>query len=150
MYDRPRLETRAVLFVPNFLHKIFMTDYTTTMRSLLDVFFESMQKRRLIDQQINVYMAWIEKHHGWNMMADKKWLEMFVEHAKVNDVDDITTPHFEDFIALIDRTFQTVWACKEARMAVLRFMRYYEARTKSFTKHPRRVVSDKLFTKSLG
>ena len=120
-----------------------------TMHSFLDVFFESLQKHRLIDQQIHVYIAWIEKHHGWNMMADKKWLEMFVEYAKVRDVEDITTKHVNDFMYMVVKTYHTVWAEKEARMSLLRFMRYYEARTKSFTKFPRRVILNQLSTDSL-
>ena len=113
-----------------------------TMRSLLDVFFESLQKRRLIDQQINVYMAWIEKHHGWNMLSDKKWLDMFAEQQCIRDVDEIKRNHFDGFMETVGNIYQTRWARKEARMAILRFVRFYEARTKSFTKSPRRGVSE--------
>ena len=112
--------------------------YTMTMRSLADILFASLQKRRLIDQQIHVYISWVRRHHGWAMLDDEQWIVTFINHSGIEDVDDATGAHFDDFMTTIRKEHNGQVAHKRARLAVKRFLRYYEARTRSFTTWPRR------------
>ena len=110
-----------------------------TMFKLGDLFFRKMS---LIDQQIEVYSMWTLRHHGWCLDSDQGWLRLFVASENLTDIEDATEESFSHFLKIVEQNYPSEWAQKDARLAVLRFMRFYKARTRSFTKNPRRVVSE--------
>lgn len=110
------------------------------MGKLSDLFFA---RKKLIDEQVDVYSAWTVRHHGWCLNSDQAWIRMFINTQGITDVEDSSSQSLEAFLRLVDERYQSKWAVDDARVSVLRFMRYYEARTKAFTKFPRRAPNEK-------
>ena len=151
--SRPSVQKQAGGFVYAHTLCIFYFLYITimAMQRIVDLFFKSLQKNRLIEQQIAVYMSWIRRHHGWQMNSDENWINMFVEYTECENVEDISKESFVRFLDMIHETYPNDWAYRDAKFAILKFKRYYEARTRSFTLKPRRgvlVESEELCTES--
>jgi hypothetical protein len=82
---------------------------------------------------------WTVRHRGWCLDTDQAWLRMFAQTEDLKDVGDANEESVNHFLIVVGEKYSGDWAVHDARMAVVRFMRFYEARTRSFTKSPRRV-----------
>jgi len=97
-------------------------------------------EQKLIDQQIFVYLAWLERHKGWRLYGEEECIEKFVEYAKVEDVDDITSEMVNLFLLTAKEEGGGDYIYRHAKTAIYRFLRFYQARTKGFTSNPRSVI----------
>lgn len=99
---------------------------------------------KLIDSQIEVYLAWARKNQRWDLSSDQEWLELFVELTELDDVLDVTEASMEVYEAYISKRYgsSSYMECA-SKKAVFRFIRFYNARTKSFTNRPKYALMTK-------
>lgn len=98
---------------------------------------------KLIDSQIEVYLAWARKNQRWDLNGDQDWLELFVEVTQLEDILDVRPASMEIYEIYIDTRYGSTYMADASKKAVFRFIRFYNARTKSFTNRPRYALMTK-------
>lgn len=111
------------------------TEMLTLIRSWIN-----SPKQSLVEYQIVVYLAWIRRHHRWDILSDEEWIRMFVTSTKIDDIHDATEKDLLRFFETVRTSSHTDLYPNAGKRAVGRFMRFYRARTKSFTERPRYVA----------
>lgn len=98
---------------------------------------------RLINSQIEVYLAWARKNQRWDLCSDLEWLELFAELTELEDILDVTEASMEVYEAYISKRYGSSYMECASKKAVFRFIRFYNARTKSFTNRPKYALMTK-------
>lgn len=78
-------------------------------------------------------------------MGEEVWLSRFIKDQKIEDVSHVTMDHVADFFVKIEPEFNTKHQFDHAKTAILRFIRFYQARTRAFTARPRCVALSESF-----
>lgn len=112
------------------------------MKKVMKNIFKSFN-RRLIDSQIEVYLAWTRKNQRWDLGSDQEWLELFAEVANLYDIQDATTRSMDVYTRYIQDRYGQGYLSTSSQKSVSRFIRFYSARTKGFTNSPRYVILSK-------
>lgn len=109
------------------------------MKPIRQIITDYLQAPRLIQHQTEVYLAWCRRHHGWDLSSDSRWIKTFIDLTGIEDVEDIDDGCMALFEKHLKENYATQYHHKSGMTCIGRFIRFYTARNKVFTKSPRHV-----------
>lgn len=84
--------------------------------------------KRILDAQIDVFLEWSRRQGGQVREAQHEYLYLFATHSEKTDVLDVNEEDIERFLTLDVGRFHYSHRKEDARKALTKLTRFYEAR----------------------